>query len=128
MSASTRTVQRTLGTSQLGGMIVLLAVLAAIVGAIAFSTIGAKPADVAPAAGYQDPIFSDHGPLDKPAVGTNPEPVPGYWRPDETGKWIFVPFNGPSTGQTDMSGGLMFQPPAGDPVKGGRNDERLRAR
>jgi hypothetical protein len=52
MSASTRTVQRTLGTSQLGGMIVLLAVLAAIVGSIAFSTIGAtKSVDPAVGAG-----------------------------------------------------------------------------
>jgi hypothetical protein len=102
MSASTRTVQRTLGTSQLGGMIVLLAVLAAIVGAIAFSTIGARPADVAPAAGFVTPATIDYVPRHE--IGASDH------------------------GQTDMSGSLMFQPPAGDPVKGGRNDERLRAR
>jgi len=131
MSASTRTAQRTLGTSQLGGMIVLLAVLAAIVAAIAFGTLSATKSDVAPEAGAVTNPVVDLVPRHEIAApkGTNPEPVPGYWRPDETGTWIFVPFNGYGQGQTDMSGGLLFQPaPAGDPVKGGPNDERLRAR
>ncbi|HET9520486.1 MAG TPA: hypothetical protein VFO73_05510 [Candidatus Limnocylindrales bacterium] len=137
MSASTRTVQRTLGTSQLGGMIVLLAVLAAIVAAIAFSTIGAKPADVTPAAGFVTPATLDYVPRHE--IGATkgqtdmsgglmfqPAPAPGFVTPATTD---YVPRHEiGANGNTDMSGGLMFQPPAGDPVKGGRNDERLRGR
>lgn len=107
MSASTRTAQRTLGTSQLGGMIVLLAVLAVIVAAIAFASLGTTKA-VAPAAGAGANPNLNLVPRHEISApkGTNPEPVPGYWRPDATGKWIFVPFNG--TGKTDMSGGLVI--------------------
>jgi hypothetical protein len=128
MSASTRTAQRTLGTSQLGGMIVLLAALAVIVAAIAFGTLsatkvgapaagaGANPVvDLvprheigAPAAGAGANPVVDFVPRHEISApkGTNPEPVPGYWRPDASGNWIFVPFSG--TGKTDMSGGLVI--------------------
>lgn len=107
MSASTRTVQRTLGNTQFGGMIVLLAVLAVIVAAIAFGTLGATK-DIAPAAGAGANPVVDLVPRHEISApkATNPEPVPGYWRPDASGKWIFVPFNG--TGKTDMSGGLVI--------------------
>jgi hypothetical protein len=104
MSASTRTAQRTLGISQFGGMIVLLAVLAFIVATIAFATLGTTKA-VAPAAANPVVDLVPRHEISAPK-GTNPEPVPGYWRPDASGNWIFVPFNG--TGTSDMSGGLVI--------------------
>ncbi len=124
MSASTRTAQRTLGTSQFGGMIVLLAALAVIVAAIAFGTLSATKVG-APAAGAGANPVVDLVPRHEISApkGTNPEPVPGYWRPDASGNWIFVPFNG--TGKTDMSGGLVIGGSATDtneyPSLGGWN-------
>ena len=124
MSASTRTAQRTLGTSQLGGMIVLLAVLAIAVAAIAFGSLNATKAE-APAAGAGANPVVDLVPRHEISApkATNPEPVPGYWRPDASGKWILVPFNG--TGQSDMSGGLVIGGSATDandyPSLGGWN-------
>ena len=125
MSASTRTVQRTLGTSQLGGMLVLLAVLAAIVAALAFGSIGAKPAEIAPAAGFAAPVVRDLGARDPATIkGTNPEPVPGYWRPDETGKWVFVPFDTPDQALPSSAA----HPSGKAPAHQGQNGPRLEAR
>jgi hypothetical protein len=65
MSVSTRTAQRTLGFGQFGSMLVLLAVMAVVVAAIAFGTIGAKKADVAPATGgFPPPVIRDLGSRD----------------------------------------------------------------
>jgi hypothetical protein len=106
MSASTRIAQRTLGTSQLGGMLVLLAVLATIVVALAFGSIGAKPAAVEPAAGFAAPVVRDLGSRD----GINAQQGAGYWQPDGRGGLEFVPTLGKSANEYPSLGGWNHPP------------------
>ena len=124
MSASTRTAQRTLGTSQLGGMIVLLAVLAVIVAAIAFGTLGATKA-VAPAAGAGANPVVDLVPRHEISA---PKGVAGYWQPDGRGGLEFVPT--PGKGGVENAypslGGWNHPPVPGD--KGGLKGPGLDAR
>ena len=61
MSASTRTVQQTLGTTrQMGAALVAIALAIVLAAVLAFSQIAAPQAKTAPAAGTA-PVFVDHG-------------------------------------------------------------------
>ena len=123
MSASTRIAQRTLGTSQLGGMIVLLAVLAAIVAAIAFGTLSATKADVAPAAGAGANPVVDLVPRHEIAA---PKGVAGYWQPDSRGGLEFVP-TGAENGYPSL-GGWNHPPVPSNGDRGGLKGPGLDAR
>jgi hypothetical protein len=65
MSASTRTVQQTLGTTrQIGAALVAVAMAIVLAAVLAFSQIAAPQAKTAPAAGTA-PVFVDHGSRDE---------------------------------------------------------------
>ena len=128
MSVSTRTAQRTLGAGQFGSMLVLLAVMAVVLAAIAFGTIGAKKAEVAPATGgFAPPVIRDLGSREIPG-----EPVPGYWRPDGRGGIEFVPTTG--SAPVGSSSGASLPSSAAHPSgkapaqKHGSNGPRLQPR
>ena len=108
MSASTRTVQRTLGINQLGSMLALLAVLAVVVAAIAFSSIGVKQVTIAPAAGFKAPVVLDRGSRDEigPGLGAKTQAAESgktYWQPDGRGGIELVPAK-PATGAGGFGG------------------------
>ena len=64
MSASTRTVQQTLGTGQIGAALVALGLATILTAALGFSQLSAPKAQTAPAAGTA-PVFIDHGSRDE---------------------------------------------------------------
>jgi hypothetical protein len=65
MSASTRTVQQTLGTTrQIGAALVAVALAIVLAAVLAFSQIAAPQTKTAPAAGTA-PVFVDHGSRDE---------------------------------------------------------------
>jgi hypothetical protein len=95
MSASTRTVQRSLGINQLGSMLVLLAVIAAVIAAITFASFGSQKTQVAPAAaGFPPPVVRDLGSRD---AGVASDSGLSYWQPDRRGGIELVPVK-PATG------------------------------
>ena len=64
MSASTRTVQQTLGTRQIGAALVVVALAIVLAAALAFSQTAVTQTQTAPAAGTA-PVFVDHGSRDE---------------------------------------------------------------
>jgi hypothetical protein len=60
MSASTRPLQQTLGTRQIGVALVAVALAIVLAAAVAFSQLAATKPQTAPAAGAA-PVFMDHG-------------------------------------------------------------------
>ena len=125
MSASTRTAQRTLGTSQLGGMIVLLAVLAAIVAAIAFGTLSATKSDVAPEAGAVTNPVVDLVPRHE--IGGQ-KALAGYWQPDGRGGLEFVPTGNGADNAYPSLGGWNHPPVPSSGDRGGLKGPGLDAR
>ena len=67
MSASTRTVQQTLGSGQIGAALVALGLATILTAALGFSQLAAPKTQTAPAAGAA-PVFIDHGSRDE--IGT----------------------------------------------------------
>jgi hypothetical protein len=92
MSASTRTVQQTLGSGQLGAAFVSLGLATILAAALAFSQLAAPATQTAPAAGAA-PVFIDHGSRDE--IGTwapvgAPPVVIDHGSRDEIGTWAPV--------------------------------------
>jgi hypothetical protein len=69
MSASTRTVQQTLGTRQIGAALVVVGRAIVLAAALAFSQTAVTQTQTAPAAGTA-PIFVDHGSRDEMGPGS----------------------------------------------------------
>jgi hypothetical protein len=78
MSASTRTVQQTLGTNRLGAALVALALIILIAVAVAISQLATTKVQTVPAAGTA-PVFVDHGSRDEigPGAALGAAPVNG---------------------------------------------------
>jgi hypothetical protein len=85
MSASTRTVQQTLGIRQMAVALVVVALALALAATVAFGQLAASKPQTAPAAGSA-PVFIDHG--SRSEIGTaGPRtwgPAPGSYVDKET--------------------------------------------
>ena len=77
MSASTRTVQKTLGTRQLGAVLVAIALVLVFAVALAVSQIMATKAQTAPAV-RTAPVFIDHGSRSEIGPGAAIGAAPAY--------------------------------------------------
>ena len=74
MSASTRTVQQPLGISQMGAILVAIALALVLAAAVAIGQLATTKAQTAPAPGAA-PVFIDHGSRTELGAAANTSPV-----------------------------------------------------